>query len=216
MVKVLKMPHKLFYVYEFDGDAEELLQEVNTFDERPVEIDGTYFNLVLKGFKHVKSIINPYYFNDQEEVEGFVKFKNRSVPFKLRSKSKLLFVETPYQKEKIKILKFFNNKFKNFNIGLFVPNNEEEKDFVCNTTKYSFFKVFIDNQIVNSDETNRDLCTGLMTDMELIEATLYIKIHNKNITFYYYGNAIQFPPVEDEDIEGVIQAFENTMIAQAK
>lgn len=55
-----------------------------------------------------------------------------------------------------------------------------------------------------------------MSDMELIEATLYLNIFHKQITFYYYGNAIQFPHQEEDDIEGVIQVFENTMIAQSK
>lgn len=210
---VLQMVHKFFYVYSVKGD----LNELSEFNESPVEIDGTRFNLNLERPKSIKSVIQPYYFNHQKEINGNIQFKDRSVPFKVRSKSKLLFVETPYQREKLKILKFFNNKFKNFEIETFVPTDEEERDFVCNTTKYSSFKVFIDNEIVHSDETTRGLCTGLMEDMELIEATLYLTIHDKKITFYYYGDAIQFPNQrKEEDIEGVFQAFENTMMAPAK
>lgn len=206
------MSHKLFYVYEIKGDINEL----NKSNNSPIEIDGTQFSLCLKQPKHVDSIIPHYYFEDQEEIKGHVLFKNRKVLFKIRSKSKLLFVETKYQREKLIIPKFFNNKFKNFEIESFTPTDEEEKEFVCKTAKYSSFKVFIDDKVIHSEETNRDLCKGLMEDMELIEATLDITIQNEEITFYYYGNAIQFPHLEDYEIEGVIQAFENTMSAPAK
>lgn len=207
------MSHKFFYVYEVKGNINEL-----NINESPVDIDGTQFHLSLKKPKRIKSFIHPhpYYFNDQKEIRGDIEFKDRVVPFKIRSKSKLLFVETSYQREKLKILKFFQDKFKDFEIETFVPTDEEEKDFVCNIANPSSFKVFINDKIVRSDETDRDLCSGLMSDMELIEATLYLNIFHKQITFYYYGNAIQFPHQEEDDIEGVIQVFENTMIAQSK
>jgi len=212
MVRLVEMSHKFFYVYEVKGD----INEFNIFNESPIEIDGTPFNLVLKGSKQINSLIRPYNFNEQEEIEGDIRFKNRKVPFKIRSKSKLLFVETSFQREKLKILKFLNNKFQNLEIDLFTPSNEEEKTFICNTAEYDDFKVFMDDKIVRRGETNEDLCEGLMKDMELIEATLHLKIQERLITFYYYGNAIQFPHPKEEDIEGVIQTFENTMIVEAK
>lgn len=213
MVKVLKMSHRFFYVYELKGD----IDEIGLFDESPIEIDGIEFNLSLKEVKPVKSIIQHYSFNNQKEIEGNIYFKNRLVPFKIRSGSRLLFLETPFKREKLKVIKFFNNKFNNIEVESFVPTDEEEKDFVCNMTKPSSFKVFIDDKIVrSSDENNLDLCSGLVNNMELIEATLFLSIHNKEITFYYYGNAIQFPHPSEEEIEGVIQTFENTMMAPAK
>lgn len=208
---VLKMSHRFFYIYEVKGDINE-----KAFNESPIEIDGSNFNLKLEETKTVESFISPYYFNNQKEIRGNIIFNDEPIPFTLRSKSKLIFVETSYQWEKLKILKFFNTKFKEFEIDLFIPTNEEEKDFVCNTTEISDFKVFIDNEIVHRSETKKELCDGLMSDMELIEATLDLTIKNKKITFYYYGSAIQFPHPKEEEIEVVIQSFENAMMAPAK
>lgn len=220
MALVIKMSHRFFYVYEIKGDINELYKdlngEINSFNDSPIKIDGTEFSFKFKEPKIIESMIQHYYFNNQEEILGNIDFKNRSIPFKIRSESKLLFVETPFQREKLIILKFFNNAFKNFEIELFVPNNEEEKDFICNTAKYEDFKVFIGDKIVRYGETEEDLCEGLMNDMELIEVTLSLDFHNHSIMFYYYGYAIQFPHLKDEEIEGVIQTFENSMIAQSK
>lgn len=213
------MPHRFFYVYEIKGDINEYFSLSDFYS--PIKIDGTEFTLKFKEPKIIESMIQPYYFNNQREIMGNIMFQNRSVPFKVRLKSRLVFVETSFQREKMKILKFFNKFFKSIfqndvKIDLFTPSNEDEKDFICNTAKYDDFKVFMDDKIVRRCETDEDLCEGLMKDMELIEATLNLKIKNRLITFYYYGNAIQFPHPHDEDIEGVIQTLENTMIVQAK
>jgi len=205
------MSHRFFYIYEVKGDINE-----NTFNESPIEIDGLNFNLKLEEPETVESFIDPYYFNNQKEIKGNVIFNGEPIPITIRSKSKLIFVETPYQWEKLKILKFFNTKFKEFEIDLFIPTNEEEKDFLCSATEISDFKVFIDNEIVHRSETKKELCDGLMSDMELIEATLDLTIQNKKITFYYYGSAIQFPHPKEDEIELVIQSFENAMMAPAK
>lgn len=214
-MKVLKMPHRFFYVYEVKGDISEL----ESANENPMELEGTEFKLNLNKREKIQSVIKNYFFDNQEEIEGNVEIKDmeRLVPFKIRSRSKLLFVETPFQREKLEIINFFNHISKNLELETFVPTNKEEVDFICNAASFSSFKVFINNEIVRSEETTENLCDGLMKNMELIEVTLNINIKNKKVTFYYYGNAIQFPnQKQEEDIEGVIQAFENTMMAPAK
>lgn len=206
--------HKLFYVYEIKGNIDDL----EHFDKKFKEIGGTEFQLLLNKPEKIKSIIPDYLFLDQEEIKGNVIIKDmeRLVPLKIRSKSRLLFIETPIQREKIEIINFLNNISQNLQLETFVPTNREEVDFICNASELSSFKVFIDNEIVRSDETTEDLCKGLLKDMELIEVTLNMHINEKIVTFYYYGNAIQFPNPKQEDIEGVFQTFENTMMASAK
>jgi hypothetical protein len=203
-------------VYEVKGNINEL-DQVN---ENPMEIDETKFKLNLDKREKIKSIIPNYCFYDQEEIKGKIEIKNdiqRLVPFKIRSQSKLLFIETPFQREKLKIINFLDRIFENLELETFVPTNRAEVNFICHTANFTSFKVFIDNEIVRSNETDKDLCEGLMKDMELIEVTLNMDINNENVTFYYYGNAIQFPSYEqDKDIEGVIQVFENTMMTPSK
>lgn len=215
------MPHKFFFVYEIKGDINKLAlpHEKGLYNPISTEIEGTKFKLNLKKPVKIESMIDHYFFKNQEEINGEIQIndKSRLIPFKLRSKSRLLFLETPYPREKLKIVNFFDHKFDNLRLESFVPTNEEEVNFICKTAKLSSFKVFIDDEIVRSDETEEDLCKGLMENMELIEVTLDIKIKDENVTFYYYGNAIQFPHQKhEENIEGVIQAFENTMMAPAK
>jgi len=216
----MKMPHRFFYVYEIKGDSNlfsmSLENILSVLDESPSTIDGKEFIFKIEDLKTIESLIHPYYFENQKEIIGKIYFNNREVPFKIRPQSKLLFVETPHHREKLMILQIFNNKFRNLDIDLFAPNNEEEKEFICNTATYDDFKVFMDDKIVRKSDVDEDLCDGLMSNMELIEATLRLNIHDHIITFYYYGNAIQFPHSEEKDIEGVIQTFENTMMAQAK
>ena len=117
----------------------------------------------------------------KKEINGNIILDDEdSVYFKIRLKSKLLFIETPYQREKLKIIKFFNKIFNNIELESFVPTTEDEIDFICNTAKFSSFKVFIDDEIVRSNsKTNADLCAGLNKNMELIEVILDIPIRNK-------------------------------------
>jgi hypothetical protein len=207
------MVRKFFYLFKVKGD----IPQIEDIDESPLEIDGTKFQLNFKKNEMIRSLIENYFFNNQTVIGGNVTINDdNSVPFKIRSKSKLLFIETPYPREKLRILKFFNNKFKKLNIETFIPSNKYEMEFICKTAKLSSFKVFIDDKIVRSEETDKDICNDLKQNMEIIEATLDIPIKNKDVTFYYYGNAIQFPNQESIEIEGVIQTFENTMIAHAK
>lgn len=208
-----------YFIYKFNDEVEleEILSKMKNlatysiFDELP-------FRLYPKEPTKINQKFQNYKFNGQDEIDGFIAFDNLNndysseIPFKIRIKSKFIFIETDFEMKKAKTAKALN-KTLNKELIRFIPFYEDELKFICNIAFKHELKFFFDGDIINDTKLEKKYCMNeLNEDYSLFEAYLELKTDQGKIPVYYYGDAIQFPPrVNEEDVEYVIQAFENVM-----
>lgn len=157
--------------------------------------------------------------SDDNKIEAELRISSdESISFILRKKSGLLMIKTNYSRKKNRFFYYFNKVFEKVHLENFVPILKNEIKFICEDFNYESFKVFVDDEIISSENTGDiDICKGLKNNMELIQVSLYRDLNNNDdIYFDYYGNALQFYNSKQESIEEVLNIFEKTMIINAR
>lgn len=184
-----------------------------------LKLDYGNYGIKEPTIKKIFSKIGDYSFNGQYEISGIV-FKHnpkndftQKTNFKLRSGSCLAFVETDKELEKIDAIESLNSSLSDFiKLSNFIPRRDKVKDFILKSEYLETIQLFTEKGIKSFDMDDIDNLKDKLSKYPLIEAELEFKIKKEKIDFYYYGDAIQFPPsTEPEAVEKVIQLFEEIM-----
>jgi hypothetical protein len=198
-----------YYIYKLKENGN--IGNINTSD---VEKDD--YKLEFKKFNVPKYRERTYKKFTSPEIDGEVIIKENGyesdIPFKLRSKSGFVFIQTDLQHQKNKVVKILDSILEENKLENFMPSDVNEMKFIYHTGKLNHAKFFLDDDIVTDDEIEEESCIK-EDDCELFEASLELDINNHKIPLYYYGDAIQFPEnVDDEKVELAIQTFEKAML----
>lgn len=202
-----------YYIYKLKNAEENVEEKLN---DSPNVIDGLKFRLIKKGFINIDPKIDNYKFKDQKEVDGNVIIDEEGykleIPFKLRSKSGFVFIQTDLQGQKNKAAKYLNSLLEQ-KLENFIPLDSNENNLIWHVGKLNHAKFFFKDDIVTDEEIDEDICKDTLDeDCTLFEASIDLVVNKHKVPMYYYGDAIQFPEsVKSEDRELAIQTFENVM-----
>ncbi|MDY9922808.1 hypothetical protein [Methanobacterium sp.] len=194
------MNNMFSYIYELKGEGD--IKNIN---------EGYHKN------EEVTFKLQDNYFKDFGEIRGYVTLedkKNRNkIPFIFREQSKLMFILTPFNNQKIFVVNFFNSQL-NGKLETFIPKVSCEHKLLCDEFQTLSASLFIDGEIIDSSDEEIDICENNLNQFELLDAVLYLS--SKNIVFFYYRNALKFSPnITDEDMEIILHKFEKTMLTDS-